>query len=282
MKLSVRAAIDALRPMSRFFIERPRFAVVVSLVLAFLGLVSLRTLPVAQYPEVMPPAISVACEYPGANTHELMTTVANVIASAPTEGDTIEVYDDTALVYRTWTYGNDVWTPQTVAGVDKQAAAAFRLAAGKAFRYVRAESNTAPVVVAANYEIKEITTTILEPGSEVGKESWNLVGNPNPSESFDLNEIKVGETTGDNVDLDADKVIVPTVHGGRKLYTLELDQTTNRKVWGYDASEVVVRPNGLKIRRNVRKTDDTKIAPGQVIWYLSGEKSAKPSFQWQK
>ena len=79
MKLSVRAAIDALRPMSRFFIERPRFAVVVSLVLAFLGLVSLRTLPVAQYPEVMPPAISVACEYPGANTHELMTTVANVI-----------------------------------------------------------------------------------------------------------------------------------------------------------------------------------------------------------
>ena len=79
MKLPVRAAIDALRPMSRFFIERPRFAAVVSLVLAFLGLVSLRTLPVAQYPEVMPPAISIDCCYPGANTHELMTTVANVI-----------------------------------------------------------------------------------------------------------------------------------------------------------------------------------------------------------
>ena len=79
MKLSVRAAIDALRPMSRFFIERPRFATVVSLILAFLGLAALRTLPIAQYPEVMPPAISVDCEYPGANTHELMTTVANVI-----------------------------------------------------------------------------------------------------------------------------------------------------------------------------------------------------------
>ena len=79
MKLPVRAAIDALRPMSRFFIERPRFAAVVSLVLAFLGLASLRTLPVAQYPEVMPPAISIDCCYPGANTHELMTTVANVI-----------------------------------------------------------------------------------------------------------------------------------------------------------------------------------------------------------
>ena len=79
MKLPVRAAIDALRPMSRFFIERPRFAAVVSFVLAFLGLASLRTLPVAQYPEVMPPAISIDCCYPGANTHELMTTVANVI-----------------------------------------------------------------------------------------------------------------------------------------------------------------------------------------------------------
>ena len=79
MKLPVRAAIDALRPMSRFFIERPRFATVVSLVLALLGLASLRTLPVAQYPEVMPPSISVTCEYPGANTRELMSTVANVI-----------------------------------------------------------------------------------------------------------------------------------------------------------------------------------------------------------
>ena len=79
MKLPVRPAIAALRPMSRFFIERPRFATVVSLVLAFLGLAALRTLPIAQYPEVMPPSISVDCSYPGANTHELMTTVANVI-----------------------------------------------------------------------------------------------------------------------------------------------------------------------------------------------------------
>ena len=79
MKLSVRAAIDALKPMSRFFIERPRFAAVISLVLGLLGVVSLLRLPVAQYPEVMPPSINITCSYPGANARELMDTVANVI-----------------------------------------------------------------------------------------------------------------------------------------------------------------------------------------------------------
>ena len=68
-----------MRPMSRFFIERPRFAAVVSIVLSLLGAVSLMRLPVAQYPEVMPPSVSVTCSYPGSNTRELMYTVAAVI-----------------------------------------------------------------------------------------------------------------------------------------------------------------------------------------------------------
>ena len=79
MKLSVRAAVDALRPMSRFFIERPRFATVISLVLGLLGVVSLFRLPVAQYPEVMPPSICICCSYPGANARELMDSVAAVL-----------------------------------------------------------------------------------------------------------------------------------------------------------------------------------------------------------
>ena len=76
MKLSVRAAIDALRPMSRFFIERPRFAAVLSVVLSLSGAVALLNLPVAQYPEVTPPRITVSCSYPGANANEVMNTVA--------------------------------------------------------------------------------------------------------------------------------------------------------------------------------------------------------------
>ncbi len=75
-RLSVRAAIDALRPMSRFFIERPRFAAVISIVLSLAGLVALKYLPVAQYPEVTPPRIVVSCSYPGANAREVMNTVA--------------------------------------------------------------------------------------------------------------------------------------------------------------------------------------------------------------
>ena len=77
MKLSIRAAIDALRPFSRFFIERPRFAGVVSIVLSLAGTVALLKLPVAQYPEVQPPRIVVSCNYPGANAHEVMNTVAS-------------------------------------------------------------------------------------------------------------------------------------------------------------------------------------------------------------
>jgi len=74
--LSVRAAIDALRPFSRFFIERPRFAVVISVVLSLSGAVALLNLPVAQYPAVTPPRIVVSCTYPGANAAEVLNTIA--------------------------------------------------------------------------------------------------------------------------------------------------------------------------------------------------------------
>ncbi len=77
MKLSIRAAIDALHPFSRFFIERPRFAGVVSIVLTLAGAVALFKLPVAQYPEVQPPRIVVSCRYFGANAYEVMNTVAS-------------------------------------------------------------------------------------------------------------------------------------------------------------------------------------------------------------
>ena len=76
MKFSVRAAIDALKPFSRFFIERPRFAVVLALVMSIAGGLSLSFLPVAQYPEITPPRIMVGCSYPGANAREVMNTVA--------------------------------------------------------------------------------------------------------------------------------------------------------------------------------------------------------------
>lgn len=64
---------------SRFFINRPIFAAVVSIVIIIAGLVTLRTLPVAQYPEIAPPTISVSTNYPGANAQVLSETVAQPI-----------------------------------------------------------------------------------------------------------------------------------------------------------------------------------------------------------
>ncbi len=64
---------------SRFFINRPIFAAVVSIVIIIAGLVTLQSLPVAQYPEISPPTISVSTNYPGANAQVLADTVAQPI-----------------------------------------------------------------------------------------------------------------------------------------------------------------------------------------------------------
>ncbi len=61
---------------SRFFIDRPIFAAVLSIVTVIAGLVSLFVLPVAQYPEITPPAVQVSCSYPGANATVVADTVA--------------------------------------------------------------------------------------------------------------------------------------------------------------------------------------------------------------
>ena len=61
---------------SRFFIERPIFAGVLSIIIVLAGLVSLRILPIAQYPEIAPPTVSITAVYPGASAETLAKTVA--------------------------------------------------------------------------------------------------------------------------------------------------------------------------------------------------------------
>ena len=60
---------------SRFFIDRPIFAGVVSLVFVILGIVSFGRLPIAQYPEIAPPTINVTGQYPGASAEVVAATV---------------------------------------------------------------------------------------------------------------------------------------------------------------------------------------------------------------
>jgi multidrug efflux pump subunit AcrB len=61
---------------SRFFIERPIFASVLSIVIVLGGSIALFTLPVAQYPEIAPPTVEVSAAYPGANAKVVADTVA--------------------------------------------------------------------------------------------------------------------------------------------------------------------------------------------------------------
>ncbi len=59
-----------------FFIDRPIFAAVLSIVVTIVGLLGYIALPVAQYPEITPPTIVVRAAYPGANAETVASTVA--------------------------------------------------------------------------------------------------------------------------------------------------------------------------------------------------------------
>ena len=65
--------------MSEFFINRPIFASVISIVIVIAGAVSFTSLPVAKFPEVSPPTIQVSAVYPGANAQVIAETVATAI-----------------------------------------------------------------------------------------------------------------------------------------------------------------------------------------------------------
>jgi multidrug efflux pump len=65
--------------LSRFFIDRPIFAIVISIGTVLLGAIAYTILPVAQYPEIAPPSVMVQAQYPGADPQTLAETVAEPI-----------------------------------------------------------------------------------------------------------------------------------------------------------------------------------------------------------
>ena len=60
MKLPIRESIDKIKTFSRTFVERPRFAMVIAIVLSMAGLMAMFNLPISQYPRLTPPSISVS------------------------------------------------------------------------------------------------------------------------------------------------------------------------------------------------------------------------------
>ncbi|MEO2281927.1 efflux RND transporter permease subunit [Pseudoalteromonas pernae] len=69
---------------SRYFIDRPIFAFVISIVIVLAGLAAMRALPIAQYPEIAPPVVQVTASYPGASAQVLEQTVAAPLENAIT------------------------------------------------------------------------------------------------------------------------------------------------------------------------------------------------------
>jgi len=65
-----------------FFIERPRFAGVLSILLIIVGLLAFGVLPVSQYPEIVPPTVNISASYPGATAETISNTVATPIEQA--------------------------------------------------------------------------------------------------------------------------------------------------------------------------------------------------------
>ncbi|HLW68814.1 MAG TPA: efflux RND transporter permease subunit [Gemmataceae bacterium] len=62
--------------LARIFIDRPVLAWVISIIIFLLGILAAALLPIAQYPQITPPTITVSCQYPGANAEVVATTVA--------------------------------------------------------------------------------------------------------------------------------------------------------------------------------------------------------------
>jgi HAE1 family hydrophobic/amphiphilic exporter-1 len=65
--------------LSSFFIGRPKFAIVISVVITLAGLLALSTIPVSQFPNITPPQVTVSANYPGASANTIQKLVAQPI-----------------------------------------------------------------------------------------------------------------------------------------------------------------------------------------------------------
>ncbi|MFT4015268.1 MAG: efflux RND transporter permease subunit [Paracoccus sp. (in: a-proteobacteria)] len=82
--------------MARFFIERPVFAWVISILIMGLGILSIWTLPVAQYPQIAPPTVTIRATYPGASAETVANTVTQVIEQQMTGLDGLRYFSSSS------------------------------------------------------------------------------------------------------------------------------------------------------------------------------------------
>jgi len=81
---------------SSFFINRPKFAIVIAIVILIAGLLSLWVIPIAQYPNLVPPTVSVSASYPGADADVIQKTIAEPIEEQVNGADSALYYNSSS------------------------------------------------------------------------------------------------------------------------------------------------------------------------------------------
>jgi multidrug efflux pump len=100
--------------MARFFIDRPVFAWVIAIFIMGVGVLAIRMLPVAQYPEIAPPSVTINASYPGASAETIANTVTQVIEQQMTGLDGLRYFSSSstsaglASITLTFNTGTDV------------------------------------------------------------------------------------------------------------------------------------------------------------------------------
>lgn len=152
MKLSIRASIDQIKTFSRVFIERPRFAMVIAIVLTLAGALSITKLPIAQYPQLTPPEIQVNYSYPGANASEVLNTVATPIE------DEVNGVDD--MIYMTSQCSDDGQYTLTVS---------FEVGSDRDMDLVKVQNRLSQAEAKLPSEVKQLGGRVRAQSTEIGR-----------------------------------------------------------------------------------------------------------------
>ncbi|MHA2705742.1 efflux RND transporter permease subunit [Vibrio owensii] len=150
--------------LSKFFIHRPKFALVISLAMTLMGMIALNVLPISEYPQISPTVISITTMYPGANADVVKKTVAQ-----PIEAKVNGVED---MIYMSSVIGNDGSYTLKVY---------FRVGADGDMAQVRVNNLVAQATSSLPQEVNQIGVTVKKKSSDM----LGVITLRSPNQSFD-------------------------------------------------------------------------------------------------